>query len=77
MKVSFPILNPDFVYDQKGHKKAVILDIKEFEDLVEGLEDFYDIVNAYKAKEESSPEAFSLESVIEEILLGLWLPKKI
>ena len=69
MKVSFPILNPDFVYDQKGHKKAVILDIKEFEDLVEGLEDFYDIVNAYKVKEESNPETFSLESVIEEILL--------
>ncbi len=69
MKVSFPILNLDFVYDKKGHKKSVILDIKEFEDLVEGLEDFYDIVNAYKAKEESSSEAFSLESVIEEILL--------
>ncbi len=68
MKLSIPPINPQFVYDQEGNKKAVLLDIKEFDNLVEGLEDFYDLMRVYKIKQEGAGETFNLKDVIEEIL---------
>lgn len=33
-------LNPDYITDAKGHKRAVILPLKEYEELLEDLNDF-------------------------------------
>jgi len=68
MKLSIPQLHPDFIYDQQGNKKGVILKVDEFDALIEGLEDLYDIIRAYKVKQDPSQESFSLESVVAEIL---------
>lgn len=68
MKLSIPPLHPDFIYDQEGNKKAVILKVEEFDALIEGLEDLYDLIRAYKVKQDPNQEKFSLESVVEEIL---------
>lgn len=68
MKLSIPPLHPEFIYDQEGNKKAVVLKVDEFEALIEGLEDLYDLIRAYKVKQDPNQETFSLESVVEEIL---------
>lgn len=68
MKLNIPELHPDFVYDQKGNKKAVLLDVHEFDALIEGLEDLYDLIRVHQIKQDPSTERFSLESVIQEIL---------
>lgn len=46
-------IKPDFVVDKKGKKKAVIIGYKEFEELLEDLEDLRDI--AIREKEPSRP----------------------
>lgn len=32
-------LNPDYITDAKGHKRAVVLPLKEYEELLEDLSD--------------------------------------
>ena len=68
MKLSIPPIHPQFVYDQDGNKTVVLLKVNEFESLLEGLEDLYDLIRVHKIKQEQNHESFSLESVIEEIL---------
>ena len=36
---STPKLHPEFVTDQDGHRRAVILPVEEFEELIEDLND--------------------------------------
>ena len=31
-----------FVYDEDGKKRGIVIDVKDFERLIEGLEDLYD-----------------------------------
>ncbi|MFH1416051.1 MAG: hypothetical protein ABIH89_08235 [Elusimicrobiota bacterium] len=37
------IVNPDFIIDKKGNKKAVILDYEKYEELLEEIEDLRDV----------------------------------
>ncbi len=46
-------IKPNFVVDEKGKKKAVIISYKEFEELLEDLEDLREVV--LREKEPSRP----------------------
>ncbi|MEW6040039.1 MAG: type II toxin-antitoxin system prevent-host-death family antitoxin [Elusimicrobiota bacterium] len=48
-------LKPEYVVDKKGKRKAVILSYKEFERLIEDINDLRDI--AVREKEPSRPYA--------------------
>jgi hypothetical protein len=37
--VATPQLNPEYIIDSEGHRKAVILSIEEYEELLEDLND--------------------------------------
>lgn len=46
-------LNPRYVVDEKGQKNAVLLDIKEYRDLLELIEDMEDTRDIIKAELEA------------------------
>jgi PHD/YefM family antitoxin component YafN of YafNO toxin-antitoxin module len=58
---------PKFVYDENGKKVGVVLDPKEFEKLVNELEDYqdYELIQQRSRKKE---KLYSLEEVIKETL---------
>lgn len=41
--------HPDYITDEKGHRRAVILPIEEYEDLLEDLADLADLANEEKS----------------------------
>ncbi len=47
MKINLKV-NPQFFYDEKGKKTGVMLKFKEFETLIEQLEDLNDALTVYK-----------------------------
>lgn len=49
-------INPQYIKDSKGKKSMVILPIKEFEDLLEELEELEDIRLYDEAKKEDTGE---------------------
>ncbi len=69
-------MNMRYVIDENGKRVSVILDIKEYERMVEELEEFEDILatRAYdKAKaeiERGEDEAIPLEKAMREIREG-------
>ena len=56
------ILNPKFVVDNQGKRVQVLLDVKEFDSLIEELEDLYDVIEAERVIE-SSEKRYSLEEI--------------
>lgn len=55
-------LNPQFIVDRSGKKTAVVLDIKDYETLLEEVEDLYLAMLATKALDEET-ELISHENV--------------
>ena len=43
-------LKPKYLINEKGHKKAVVLDLKEYEHILEALEDLEDANDLLKAE---------------------------
>lgn len=60
-------LNPQYVTDKKGRKTAVILKIKEFQKLLEELEDADDILLYDEAKKDDDGTRIPMEEVFEAI----------
>jgi uncharacterized membrane protein YvbJ len=47
-------LNPKYIIDEEGHKKSVVLDIKEYTNIVELVEDLEDANDILKAEREAT-----------------------
>ena len=58
-----------YVVDEKGNRVGVLLNIRNYEKLLEELEEL-DSIRAYDAAKESGDEAIPLEEAIEEIERG-------
>lgn len=43
-----PKLKEKYITDEKGHKEAVVLDVRTYEELIEDLEDLYVIAERKK-----------------------------
>ncbi len=65
---SAPKLKPEFVIDEKGNKKAIILSIEEYEELMEDLQDL-----AVLAERREEP-VISHADVMEELSRNGYLP---
>jgi hypothetical protein len=62
-----PNLKAHFITDAKGNKKQVVLELDQFEELLETLEDYYDIVHAAVAKRKNE-KTKSLDAVKKRLL---------
>ncbi|MBM3887166.1 hypothetical protein FJ364_04505 [Candidatus Dependentiae bacterium] len=60
-------IKAQFIVDAKGKKKQVVLDIDQFEELLEVLEDYYDIAQAAIKKHKTAP-VDTLENVKKRLL---------
>ena len=60
-------IKAQFIVDNKGNKKNVILDIKQFEELLKTLEDYYDIATASLAKSRKE-KTYTLDEIKKELL---------
>ena len=58
--------SPQFVTDEKGSRIAVVLDIEEYERLLEDLEDM-EAIREYKAAKASGEVPIPLEQALAEI----------
>jgi PHD/YefM family antitoxin component YafN of YafNO toxin-antitoxin module len=47
-------VKPKYLVDEKGHKKAVVLSLKEYETIMELLEDLEDANDLLKAEREAT-----------------------
>jgi len=47
-------LKPKYLVDEKGHKKAVVLSLKEYENIMELIEDLEDANDLLKAEREAT-----------------------
>ncbi len=47
-------INPKYLVDEKGHKKAVVLDFKEYKNILELVEDLEDANNLLRAEREAT-----------------------
>ena len=47
-------IKPKYLVDEKGHKKAVVLSLKEYEDIMELIEDLEDANDLLKAEREAT-----------------------
>lgn len=59
-------LNPQYIIDNKGEKVSVVLPVKEFEIIIEELEDLED-VRLYDKAKDSILEFVDAEQAFEEI----------
>lgn len=57
-------LNEKYIVDEKGNKKSVVLDIKEFKKIVRVVEDLEDLRHIIKHRKE---ERISLDDFISEL----------
>lgn len=63
MNLDFPDFKAEFITDNQGRKR-VILDIEQFNELIEALKDYHDIAQVALLKcEKSEEETFTLEEV--------------
>ena len=62
-------VHPEFVIDEKQHRKAVILPVAEWARVVEELEELDDI-RAYDAAKAESSEQIPFELAVREIQEG-------
>ncbi len=58
--------NHQFIVDDSGKKKAVILDIMEYQKLLEEAEEL-EAIRAYDAAKTAGDEAIPFEQAVEEI----------
>ncbi|OGB83165.1 hypothetical protein A3F66_00985 [candidate division TM6 bacterium RIFCSPHIGHO2_12_FULL_32_22] len=58
-------ISPQILYDENGVRSGVLLNIKDFEDLMEQLEDLHDLIAVYSRSK--SEKTFSYEQVKDEI----------
>ncbi len=58
------MMNPQFITDQTGKKLAVILSMKEYEKIMEFLEDIEDVRLYDEAKEHDTGERISLSDYL-------------
>ncbi len=65
--VALSAIKANFIVDAKGKKKQVVLDIEQFEELLETLEDYYDIAQA-AVKKHKAASCDSLENVKKRVL---------
>lgn len=61
-------INPKFLYDEKNKKRGVLLSVKDFELLIEEIEDYYDYELVKSLEPFDFEGATSLEDVRKEIL---------
>lgn len=47
-------VKPKYLVDEKGHKKAVVLSLKEYENIMELIEDLEDANDLLKAEREAT-----------------------
>ena len=47
-------VKPKYLVDEKGHKKAVVLSVKEYENIMELIEDLEDANDLLKAEREAT-----------------------
>jgi hypothetical protein len=67
MKLSLPqTLNAEFVVDNKGNKKKIILDMDQFQELVDLLQDYYDLAKIAVSKK--GAKTYTLEEVEKSLL---------
>jgi len=66
-KTILPKLTPQYIVNKAGKKTSVILDIIEFERLLEQIEDIYFGSMAQKALEENNDEYISHDEVKKKI----------
>ena len=60
-------LNPQYITDKKGRKTAVILKIKEYQKILEELEDAEDITLYDEAKKDDDGTRIPMNEVFEAI----------
>jgi hypothetical protein len=60
-------LHPQFVVDENGERKSVLLSVEEFDALVEFFEDQYDIRVLERAIDESKGERRNIRDIIREL----------
>ncbi len=58
--------NEQYIVDNKGNRTAVILDIKEFQKILEELEEL-ESIRVYDAAKKSKDEAIPFEQAVQEI----------
>ncbi len=63
-----PKLNPEFITNKKGHKRAVVLPIEEYQEL---LEDLHDLATIAERREEPTR---SHNQVMEDLKENGYLP---
>ena len=61
-------IKPKFLYDEKNKKRGVLLSVKDFELLIEDVEDYYDYQLIKSLEPFDLEGATSLEDVRKEIL---------
>ena len=66
MKVSYPKIKANFIVDSEGNKKQVVLEIEQFNELLETLQDYYDIASSVLS-EKNLDEALDLEDVKKQV----------
>ena len=59
-------LHPEYVVDDKDKRKAVLLPVEEWEQIVDELEELEDI-RLYDAAKEDAGEAIAFEQAVTEI----------
>ncbi len=60
-------VKPRFIYDEEGEKTGILLTLRDFERIVEELEDFYDY-EIVKKRSKKKEKTFTPEQVMAEIL---------
>ena len=60
-------IKPKFIYDERNKKRGVLLSVKDFELLIDELEDYYDYELVKKLEPFNLEEAIPLEDVRKEI----------
>lgn len=63
------IVHPEYLVDEKNQKKAVVLPLSEWEQLLEELEELEDI-RAYDQAKTNPPELVPFEDVVRELKSG-------
>jgi len=60
------MIHPEFIVDKKGTKKKVVLTVKEFDQIMDQLDEL-DAIKAYDKAVSSNEEAIPFDLAIKEI----------
>lgn len=64
------MIHPEYVVDEHQHRKAVLLPVVEWEQIMDELEELDDI-RAYDQAKSSSQEKISFDQAVQEIRRGI------